>query len=300
MQNHPRKAIKNPLPVPELLARAAGGDTDCQYWVGLRYFQADGLPEDPAEALRWCKSAAEQGHAPAQAFVAYCYAKGLAVPKDLRTGVRWYRPSARQGYAPAQFSLGVFYLCGRGVKQNIRLGLKWLDKAAAQDHVEALVKLGDIHRHTREVVPDDEKACRYYRRAAELGSPEGQFKYGNMLFNGFGTSRDPLQALELLDQAAGQGYESAVSMREQFEAFVSFDPAGSALEGISVGHPFPLRQRTVVTMMCLERPCYQAMVRDLYDYARQHPKNSEVALKDIAALLTAAADQGEAPTVYLG
>jgi len=61
-----------------------------------------GVPEDDAEAVKWWKKAAEQGHALAQYDLGAMYAKGEGVPQDHKEAVKWYRKSAEQGYADAQ------------------------------------------------------------------------------------------------------------------------------------------------------------------------------------------------------
>ena len=89
MQGHERKLIDNPLPVPELLARAEQGDTDCQYWAGLRYFQGEGVPEDPRKAIDYCALAAGQGDARALAFLAYCFSRAGPGPGSRYRGFHW-------------------------------------------------------------------------------------------------------------------------------------------------------------------------------------------------------------------
>jgi TPR repeat protein len=148
-------------------------------------------------------------------------------------------------------------------------------------------------------VQDDGRACRYLRQAAEMGSPKGQYLYGELLFKGEGTESKVLEALEWLDKAAAQNYPRAVDIQAKFDAFVTFDPSRGLVGGVPVDHPFPLRQRTVVTMLCLAYPCYQAMARDLYDYVLQHPKDSEAALQDIATLMKAAAGKGEPLVTFI-
>ena len=152
MQGHPRRIIENQLPVAELLSRAGQGEADCQYWAAIRYFQADGVPEDPRRAVDLCARAAEQGHVRALAFLAYCYSKGIVLPKNLRAAARCYRIAAAEGYVPAQYTLGTFYLKGRGVKKSVRLGLKWLGRAADQGMTDALVLLGTLHKEGEEVI----------------------------------------------------------------------------------------------------------------------------------------------------
>ena len=52
------------------------------------------VPADPAEALRWCRLAAEQGLAPAQATLALLYARGLGCEIDYAEARRWYAAAA--------------------------------------------------------------------------------------------------------------------------------------------------------------------------------------------------------------
>ena len=45
---------------------AAAGDADAAFELGERYYFGEGLPVDPAEAVRWYRVAAEAGHPAAQ------------------------------------------------------------------------------------------------------------------------------------------------------------------------------------------------------------------------------------------
>ncbi|NJC88145.1 MAG: sel1 repeat family protein [Desulfuromonas sp.] len=299
MQGHPSKLIENPLPVEELLKRAQAGDADCQYWAGIRFFQGEGVPEDPRRAIELCADAADQFHVRAIAFLAYCRLRGVVVPKNRRDAVTMYRFAATEGYAPAQYSLGILYLAGNGVRRSVRLAVKWLGKAAAQSDIDALVRLGDLHHEGKAVVEDEEKACYYYRRAAELGSARGQYMYGSFLMKGVAVAADPIEALDWLDQAAAQGYAPANEVQEYYRQFVRFDPAEAGLKDFPVQHPFPVRRRTAVCVAVLKCPCLQAMAGDLSDYIRENPKDEETGLKDVAALLAAAAENGQPPLTFV-
>ena len=73
-----------------------------------------GGPEsDPAEAAKWYRLAAGQGHAIAQNNLGNMYAYGRGVPQDDAEAVRWYRQAAAQGEAEAQYNLGLMYTNGR-------------------------------------------------------------------------------------------------------------------------------------------------------------------------------------------
>ena len=53
--------------IDELRGPAEAGDADAQFDLGNKYYTGEGVPEDKAEAVRWYRLAAEQGHAEAQA-----------------------------------------------------------------------------------------------------------------------------------------------------------------------------------------------------------------------------------------
>jgi len=53
--------------------------------------------KDAAEAVKWYRKAAEQGHALAQTNLGFMYEKGDGVPKDAAEAVKWYRKATEQG-----------------------------------------------------------------------------------------------------------------------------------------------------------------------------------------------------------
>ena len=84
------------------------------------YANGEGILKDDAEAVRWYRLAAEQGHASAQFNLGVRYATGRGVLKDDAEAVRWYRLAAEQGHARAEFNLGVMHADGRGVAPDVR------------------------------------------------------------------------------------------------------------------------------------------------------------------------------------
>ena len=89
------------------------------------YANGEGVPENDAEAVRWYRLAAEQGHATAQSNLGVMHAKGEGVLKDNAEAVRWYRLAAEQGVASAQFNLGVMYDNGEGVLKDDAEAVRW-------------------------------------------------------------------------------------------------------------------------------------------------------------------------------
>ena len=66
------------------------------------YANGEGVPEDDAEAVRWYRLAADQGHADAQYNLGWMYANGEGVVEDDAEAVRWYRLAADQMYQQDQ------------------------------------------------------------------------------------------------------------------------------------------------------------------------------------------------------
>ena len=61
------------------------------------------------------------------------YGNGWGVPQDNAEAVKWYRRAAEQGHTSAQFHLGVMYSMGRGVPQDNVQAYAWLLLATEQD-----------------------------------------------------------------------------------------------------------------------------------------------------------------------
>ena len=110
---------------------AEQGHANAQYALGLMYHIV--LKSDPVEAVRWYRRAAEQGHSGAQRALGEIYAGGKerGVLRDYMEAAHWYRQVAEQGDAVAQFNLGLMYHEGKGVPRDYVEAYKWFSIAAA-------------------------------------------------------------------------------------------------------------------------------------------------------------------------
>ena len=63
------------------------------------------MAQSDEEGVKWCKLAAEQGHADAQYTLGVCYEGGMGVERSRAEAVKWYRMAAEQGNARAQEEL---------------------------------------------------------------------------------------------------------------------------------------------------------------------------------------------------
>jgi tetratricopeptide (TPR) repeat protein len=174
-------------------AKAEKGDAHSQYLLGCYYHIGEGVPKDYAEAAKWLRKAAEQGHAAAQfSLGGVCYANGLGVPKDYAEMVKWWRKAAEQGHATAQRGLGICYSNGQGVQQ---------------DYVEAV---------------------KWYRKAAEQGEADAQINMGNCYSEGKGVPQDYVQAYKWYNLASAQKNKDAAACRDAFAALMTPDQIAEA------------------------------------------------------------------------
>ena len=142
-------------------ARAALTDYD----RGIQLLcSARGRRSVEADAARWLRRAAEQGHAGAQSVLGWMYMAGKGVPRDDAAAARWLQPGAAAGNTAAQNNLGMLYATGQGLPHDHARATAWFRAAAAQGSAEAARNLhvlihGDdgapaIPRGTAATAPD--------------------------------------------------------------------------------------------------------------------------------------------------
>jgi len=104
-------------------------------------------------ALKKFKALAEKGDASAQFYLGVIFYEGNGVPKDYKEAVKWYRMAAEQGYTSAQHNLGIMYAISKGVAKDYVLSYKWLNLASSRgdedsrkalDSLEKLMTQGQI------------------------------------------------------------------------------------------------------------------------------------------------------------
>jgi TPR repeat protein len=89
---------------------------------------------------------AEEGEAQAQFRLGCLYAFGQGVPEDPALALRLYRLAAEQGDADAQNNLGGMYAEGMGVAPDLVEAYLWFELAAGRDHAMARRNLAFIRR----------------------------------------------------------------------------------------------------------------------------------------------------------
>jgi len=170
--------MSNDETTPELdnLRKAAKqGDADAQIKLGSAYcYGVTGVPMDKAEAVRWFRKAAEQGHVFGQALLGAMYEEGEGVPINKEESVKWYRKAADQGDADAQYAVGIAYDKGEGVPVNKEESAKWYRKAAEQGNADAQYALSIVYAKGEGVPINNAEALKWLRKAAEQGNEAAQ------------------------------------------------------------------------------------------------------------------------------
>ena len=180
-------------------------NANAQYSLGFMYAEGRGVAQDDAEAAKWYRKSAEQGHADAQNNLGWMYEKGRGVNKDDAEAVKRYRKAAEQGHADAQNNLGRMYEKGRGVAQDYAEAVKWYRKAAEQGDMGAQNHLGWMYQYGIRVSQDYAEAAKWYRKAAEQGDVFAQSRLGRMYEKGRGVAQDYAEAVKWYRKAAEQG-----------------------------------------------------------------------------------------------
>ena len=100
---------------------AEQGDYIAQYWLGMRYYDGEGVEQDYRQAAKWYQKAAEQGNEDAQYWLGLMYYNGEGVAQDYRQAEKWFEKAAVRGKVNALFYLGVMYYNGQGVEKDIEI-----------------------------------------------------------------------------------------------------------------------------------------------------------------------------------
>ena len=124
--NHPASPGESP----------ATQDAEAQFSLAQRLGGGD--VSDQAQAVQWCRKAAEQGHCAAQFHLAQMLAQGKGGVRDQAAALLWLRRAAEAGHGGAQYHLGVkLYRASKGKigseASELRIdSLRWLHQAVSQ------------------------------------------------------------------------------------------------------------------------------------------------------------------------
>ena len=149
---------------------AASGIARSRSNLGWRYFHGKGIPQDKDKSLRLHRLAARQGFAESMFNLALSLGSGDGCDKDEVQAAQWMRRSAELGSGNGQGQLGGWHLMDgsplpRNYKEAMCLSMLATEKGVAF----AIGNVGLLFEKGLGVAKDTAEACKWYRRAAELG-----------------------------------------------------------------------------------------------------------------------------------
>lgn len=216
--------------IERVIVLAERGGALAQLRLGYSYFAGDGLPADPAHAVKWLLKAAQEGLAPAQFMLGYALWYGHGTARDQPAAVEWLTKAAEQDFADAQLTLGLAYLRGgsprpprrgedgkefqavRVVNQAPARGAKWVLRAAQQGKPAAQLCIGHCYAEGDGVDRDTAAAAKWFREAgksyvrlAEQGDREAEDVLAISFARGLALTGSPAEDLKWCRQAAEHG-----------------------------------------------------------------------------------------------
>ena len=89
-------------------------DTKQAVRTSLDYYNGDGVKQNPTEAIKWLKLAADHGHPIALHYMGMVYYEGKILPQDYHRAITYFFIAEAQGILDSSFMLGVIYYKGGG------------------------------------------------------------------------------------------------------------------------------------------------------------------------------------------
>lgn len=136
----PPKAAEAAASAPSIASlrdRAAAGDAQARYDLGVAMLCRRGIARDPGDAARLLRGAAESGHASAQSVLGWMLMSGRGGRRDDAQAAGWLQRAAQAGDTAAQNNLGVLYATGRGVARDEAAAERWFRSAAEKGAEQA-------------------------------------------------------------------------------------------------------------------------------------------------------------------
>ena len=128
----------------ELYRRSMRDNPSVQWRLGVMHDLGQGMPENPAEAIRLFRMAAAEGDANANASLGVMYANGRGVPVDYQLSMRHYRRAAELGAASGFLGIGMLHHHGLGVARQPNEAAAWYLAAHALRDTRARELLGTL------------------------------------------------------------------------------------------------------------------------------------------------------------
>lgn len=188
------------------------GETRSHINLANLLLEGDAQPSDIDEAKQLYTKAAELGE-PMGAFILGRLAAAGKGEKGQRPNhvrsLELFHAAWDKGDKTAAWWIGYKLLTGDGVRRDEVLGRDWIDKSAHASCIGAIQQKGMDAENGRGREKSISDAADWYRRGADLGDMECQFRLASLLLRGDGIAKDGAQAALWLKRAAVRGDANA-------------------------------------------------------------------------------------------
>ena len=120
--------------------------------------------QDFAQALQWCRKAAEQHDPEGEMLLGQMYREGRGAARDPAAAFSWYSKAAAQGVVIAEYWVGSMYHEGAGVKQDLAKAIEWLKRSADQGYELASTPGHHVRRRCWRRKGSDQGHCLFESR----------------------------------------------------------------------------------------------------------------------------------------
>jgi len=202
---------------------------------------------DNEKKLHYFRLAAEKGDAEGQVQLALWLEtfEDKKAPQN-EEAVKWMKTAIDQGHAKANYHMGNFYRAGIGVDADGQKAFEYYTKAAELGISDGVDRLGDCYRIGTGVQVDDREAFLYYQRAAQMGNSKGLCNLGLCYLNGRGCQQDTEIAFRWITTAIDTGdvivyqmlQQEGVDMEKLSSGYKQFRQYQATMTGDQFGETF--------------------------------------------------------------
>lgn len=188
------------------------GETRSHINLSNLLLEGDSQASDRDEAMRLYAKAAELGEPMGTFILGRLAAVGKGEENQRPNPVRaleLFHTAWDKGDKTAAWWIGYKLLAGDGVRRDEALGREWIEKSAAAGCAGAIQQMGMDAEQGRGREKSITAAIDWYRRGADLGDTECQFRLANLLLRGEDVAKDGAQATLWLKRAAVRGDANA-------------------------------------------------------------------------------------------
>ena len=218
-----------PLALRHAKSAGEGGDMRAQMLAGLILARGTAGARDDDGARRYLEMAAGQGDTDALLLLGEMAVDGRAGMTEM-DAQNWFRKAANLGNTQAMRALSTLSqdnapvaaaweskAAREGDAEAMRrraaslmdsdpvAAMGWLEKAAAKGDAKAAYAAAILQIENYDLPPNEAKAARLMRQAAEAGLPAGMADYGLLVYQGAGVARDLPASAQWFRKAAQAG-----------------------------------------------------------------------------------------------